>query len=174
SAITMLAATVLRSAQDAPAQRVLAWAADEAWLPWQRAALLRGAEVALLGATMPGTVARERPQLGARGGPAGEFKFARTPGTERPPGAERTPGTERPTGATGQGTGQFSRRGGGFGGARSLRLSREPATFSALAAGSGENAARAKSVLARIDWPGKPGSAAPVAPLSAAEQQRFD
>jgi mono/diheme cytochrome c family protein len=29
-------------------------------------------------------------------------------------------------------------------------------------------------VLARIEWPGKPGAAEPVAPLTAAEQQRFD
>jgi mono/diheme cytochrome c family protein len=29
-------------------------------------------------------------------------------------------------------------------------------------------------VLARIDWPGKPGAASPVTPLTAAEQQRFD
>jgi mono/diheme cytochrome c family protein len=29
-------------------------------------------------------------------------------------------------------------------------------------------------VLARIEWPGKPGAANPVTPLSAAEQQRFE
>jgi mono/diheme cytochrome c family protein len=29
-------------------------------------------------------------------------------------------------------------------------------------------------VLARIEWPGKPGAAAPIAPLSADEQRRFD
>ena len=41
------------------------------------------------------------------------------------------------------------------------------------AAGS-ELATRVTSVLARVDWPGKPGAAAPVAPLTAEEQKRFD
>jgi mono/diheme cytochrome c family protein/glucose/arabinose dehydrogenase len=150
SAVTMLAATVLRGAQDASAQQVLAWIAEEGRLPWQRGALLRGAEVALLGATMPGTVARDRPTLGARGGPAGEFKFARSPGTES------------------------SGRRGGSSGSRSLRLSREPAAFAKLAAAGGDFGERATRVLARIDWPGKPGSAAPVAPLSVEQQRRFD
>ena len=149
SAITMLAATVLRSAQDAAAQRVLGWVAETARPAWQRNALLRGAEVALVGATMPGTVARERPTLGARGGPAGEFKFART---------------------TGGGSG--SRR--GTSALRSLRLGREPAAFSALATDGGEWTERVARVLGRIDWPGKPGSPAPVAPLSAEQQRRFD
>ena len=29
-------------------------------------------------------------------------------------------------------------------------------------------------MLARVDWPGKPGVAAPIAPLTPEEQQRFD
>jgi mono/diheme cytochrome c family protein len=150
TAIIMLAATVMRSAQDASAHRVFASVADEGRPAWQRNALLRGAEVALLGASMPGTVARERPALGARGGPAGEFKFARSPATEA------------------------SNRRGSSSGGRLLRVSHEPAAFSALAAGGNEWAARATSVLARVDWPGKPGSAAPVTPLSREEQLRFD
>jgi mono/diheme cytochrome c family protein len=32
---------------------------------------------------------------------------------------------------------------------------------------------RAAAVLARVEWPGKPGVAAPLPPLSAEEQQRF-
>jgi mono/diheme cytochrome c family protein len=32
---------------------------------------------------------------------------------------------------------------------------------------------RAAAVLARIEWPGKPGASAPVTPLTPAEQQRF-
>ena len=35
-------------------------------------------------------------------------------------------------------------------------------------------AARAANVLARVEWPGKPGASAPVAPLTPEEQQRFD
>jgi mono/diheme cytochrome c family protein len=53
-------------------------------------------------------------------------------------------------------------------------LAREPTALSALAAAGGELGARAGNVLARIEWPGKPGVAAPVPALNAEEQQRFD
>jgi mono/diheme cytochrome c family protein len=43
-----------------------------------------------------------------------------------------------------------------------------------LSIGTDDLAPRAASVLARVEWPGKPGSSAPVAPLTAEEQQRFD
>ena len=39
-------------------------------------------------------------------------------------------------------------------------MSREPAAFSALAAKGGDLGPRATNVLARIEWPGKPGAAA--------------
>jgi mono/diheme cytochrome c family protein len=147
AAITMLAATILRSAQDASAQRVLAWIADESRPAWQRPALMKGAEVALLGATMPGTVVVERPKLGARGGPAGAYKFEDN---------------------------AASRGGGRGGGPRSsLRLNKEPASFAALTAQGNTWQTRASAVLARIEWPGKPGST-PVTPLTADQQQRFD
>ena len=71
AAMTMLAATIVRAAQDAAIQQVLAAIADETRPIWQRSALLRGAEVALLGATMPGTPAR-------RGGPAAAAGHAGT------------------------------------------------------------------------------------------------
>ena len=149
SAITMLAATVLRAAQDGPAQTLLGWVADEAQPAWQRNALLRGAEVALLGAAMPGTVARERPVLGARGGAAGEFKFARSSQSES------------------------SSRRSGSGGTRLLRVSREPAAFSAFAARGNDWSDRAKKVIARVEWPGKPGAVV-ITPLTAEQQQRFE
>ncbi|HUR06238.1 MAG TPA: cytochrome c, partial [Nonomuraea sp.] len=41
------------------------------------------------------------------------------------------------------------------------------------AASGGEPGRRATALLARIEWPGKPGAAAPIAPLSADEQARF-
>ena len=53
-------------------------------------------------------------------------------------------------------------------------MSREPASFSGLASTPGDLQTRATTVLARIDWPGKPGAANPLTPLTAAEQQRFD
>ena len=46
--------------------------------------------------------------------------------------------------------------------------------MSAIAAGGGEFGPRATAILARVEWPGKPGAAAPIAPLTAAEQQRFN
>ena len=54
AAITMLAATVVRGGQNAPIQELFQRAAEAARPEWQRASLLLGAEVALLGATMPG------------------------------------------------------------------------------------------------------------------------
>ena len=53
-----------------------------------------------------------------------------------------------------------------------MKLDREPAIV-ALAAGNEELSTRARDVLGRLEWPGKPGVAA-VTPLSAAEQARFD
>jgi mono/diheme cytochrome c family protein len=44
----------------------------------------------------------------------------------------------------------------------------------ALTRRGGALAARAAALLARIEWPGKPGSGNPAAALSAAERQRFD
>jgi mono/diheme cytochrome c family protein len=51
-------------------------------------------------------------------------------------------------------------------------VSREPAALSQLATSSGDLAARAKTLLARIEWPDKPGGR-PLTPLTAAEAQRF-
>src|SRR5262249_13424955 len=55
----------------------------------------------------------------------------------------------------------------------SLRLKREPAPFTALAASTDDLAARAKTVLTHVTWPGKRGEAS-VTPLTAAEARRFD
>src|SRR5687768_10123693 len=92
AAITMLAATIVRSSQDAAIQHVLASIADERLAAWQRAALLRGAEVTLLGAAMPAPPVRPRgaptpigpveplpcPTCpGGRAGPGGAYAFTR-------------------------------------------------------------------------------------------------
>ena len=53
AAITMLAATLVRAAQDAAIQDLFALTAGDRQPQWQRSAALRGAEVALLGAPMP-------------------------------------------------------------------------------------------------------------------------
>jgi mono/diheme cytochrome c family protein/glucose/arabinose dehydrogenase len=153
TAITMIAATIVRTGQDEGIQKILAATADANRPLWQRTALMRGAEIALLGAAMPGTPAGRRGSNlpappcptcpGARGGPGGAYAF--------PQAAPPQPVTRRPT-----------------------RLSKEPLAFSALAAATGDLAPRAAAVLARVEWPGKPGAAAPIPPLTPEEQQRFN
>jgi mono/diheme cytochrome c family protein/glucose/arabinose dehydrogenase len=159
SAIAMTAATIVRSAQEVAIQALLQEIGDASRAGWQRSALLLGAEVALLGAVMPGTPPQRgsAPTAGAplpcptcpggRAGPGGAYAFGGPPAPSR--------------GTTGSG-------------ARGLRLNREPSAFSALAATEGELGPRATRVLARVEWPGKPGAAAPVAPLTPEEQQRFN
>jgi mono/diheme cytochrome c family protein len=154
----MLSATVTRAGEDAAVQSLFGLIKEDARPPWQRAALLRGAEVALLGAAMPGTSARRGgPAIpnapcptcpGGRAGPGGAYAF-------RDPAAAPAPPTGR-----------------GAGG-RTLKLAAAPAALSELAAGSGDLAKRAAAVLARVEWPGKPGTVA-VTPLTADEQKRFD
>jgi mono/diheme cytochrome c family protein len=57
---------------------------------------------------------------------------------------------------------------------RTLRLNAEPSALTAMAAKGGELGTRAAALIARVEWPGKPGMAAPLAPLAPAEQQRFN
>ena len=155
AAVTMLSATIVRIGDDAPAQAVLARASDNTRTAWQRSALLLGAEVALLGAMMPGTPSRGAvdPNApcptcpGGRGGPGGSRAF---------PGALEEAAPPAPARAGGP----------------SLTLTREPALL-ALAAGTGEMADRAAKVLARIGWPGKAGAGPAAAALSPEEQKRF-
>jgi mono/diheme cytochrome c family protein/glucose/arabinose dehydrogenase len=154
-ATTMLAATIVRGGQDAAIQSVLASIGESGRSEWQRSALLRGAEGAILNAPMPGTGARRgAPPManapcptcpGGRAGPGGAYAFPRGAPTPAGRGAQRT-----------------------------VRLSREPAALSSVAAAGGDLGARAAAVLARIEWPGKPGLAAPIPALTAEEQQRFD
>ena len=159
AAITMLVATVVRSGQEAAVQKLFLWIGDESRPGWQRSAVLRGAEVAMLGAAMPGA------PTGRRGGPASASAAALPCPTC--PGGRAGPG----------GAYAFPRpavTGGGRGGARIVRLNAEPTALSALAARSDDLGARAGRVIARLEWPGKPGATAPIPPLTAEEQQRFD
>jgi mono/diheme cytochrome c family protein len=52
-------------------------------------------------------------------------------------------------------------------------VARAPAALAALAGSEGDLGRRAALVLARLEWPGKPGAAAPVAPLTPEEEGRF-
>jgi putative membrane-bound dehydrogenase-like protein len=158
AAVTMLAATIVRGADDTAAQDLFASIAEASRPVWVRSALLRGAEVALLGAAMPGA-RRATPSAaapanlpcptcpGGRAGPGGAYAFQR-PGdpTIVDPASRRGP---------------------------SLRLKREPTALSGLSSSTDDLAARATTVLTRVSWPGKRGEKI-VAPLSAEEQQRFD
>jgi mono/diheme cytochrome c family protein/glucose/arabinose dehydrogenase len=161
TAITMVASTIVRSAQDGAVQGVFASIAADARPAWMRAALLRGAEVALLGAIPPGT------RGGRRGAPANAANLP----CPTCPGGRAGPGGSY---AFPQTAPEAFPAGGGRGGARSVRLSSEPATLVKLGAGGGDLGTRVTNVLARVEWPGKPGLAAAVAPLTAEEQKRFD
>jgi mono/diheme cytochrome c family protein len=159
--VTTLSAMIVRSGQDAPIQALFARLAGGAGRPWQRAALMRGAEVAVIGGKLPGPGpqrgrgpgAGATPPCptcpGARGGPGGDYAF---PGVIEAQRAAR--------GARGSGPG--------------LRLNREPDALAALAASGSELAPRAATLLDRIEWPGKPGAAPGPAPLTAAELDRFN
>lgn len=153
AAVTMIAATLARAGQDAAMQKLFGLIGDAGRAAWQRAALLSGAEVALLGAAMPGTPARRggpaaSPDApcptcpGGRAGPGGAYAF---PQVARPPAPRQPP----------------------------LRLAAEPAAFTALAAKGGDLGGRAEKLLARVEWPGKPGASAPIARLTPEQQQRF-
>ena len=152
-----------RRADDPPA----AWRTPDR-PAWQRAAMLRGAEVALLGAAAPGSPAGR----GGRGGgsAAGRGGDPTAPGGRAGPGG--APAFPREGGAVARlsmtdsaaaAAAADAAAGGGRGGGNPLRLTREPAALSALAAAGGELGPRATALLARIEWPGKPGAAAPVA-----------
>ena len=173
--ITMLGATIMRSAQEAAIHDLFAWIGGERGLDvsrrsggtgsaaaaeWQRAALLRGMEVALLGVAMPGTPAGRAAVQdtktpapcptcpGGRAGPGGAYAYPR-------------PVVPAPD------------RGASAGGRARLRLNREPVPLTTLAAAD-PLAARVSAVLASVSWPGKPGDSGPLPPLSADEQRRFD
>ncbi len=181
SAITMLANLVIRSGQDTAVQSLLARVAETKRPAWQRSAILRGAEVALLGAPMPAPSSRRggAPPLvattaeipcptcpGGRAGPGGAYAFRATQPESVAQSAAARGGVARGGAARGGG------RGGG--GGAGIMLSRQPAAFAALGGQKDPLATRATAVLARINWPGKPGAPVAVAPRSPAEMTRFE
>ena len=166
TAVAMLAATLVRGAQDAEVQAVFARLGNDSTPRWQRSALLRGAEIALTGAPMPGTAP-------ARG--AAPAATATAPPCPTCPGGRAGPGGAyafpRPADWPAASTPASSGRGGG----PRLRLNREPLALTKLAgATADEFSARAVSVLTRVEWPGKPGAAAADPPLTAEAQRRFN
>jgi len=137
TAIAMIAATLLRSGSDAHVQAALAMVADANRPAWQRAAVLLGAEVALVPNTpTPGNTRRgAAPSItasavntagapcptcpGGRAGPGGAYAFR-----------EAGPAPGQAAGARG-GAGRGR---GGAGGGQRLVVSREPASFTTLVA----------------------------------------
>jgi mono/diheme cytochrome c family protein/glucose/arabinose dehydrogenase len=158
--LTLLAATVIRSTQDAAIQRVFEWIGATTEPDWRRSALLAGAESALTGRALPGAPTPPARQAGPAAA-AAPLPCPTCPGGRAGPGGAYA--FPRPQASN-------AARGGGGG----LRLSRPPSGLLEGAARGDHLSARATDVLARITWPGKPGAAASVPALSPAEQQRFD
>jgi mono/diheme cytochrome c family protein/glucose/arabinose dehydrogenase len=190
-AVPTVASTIVRAAQGASVQHLFARMADAGLPTWQRSALMRGAEVVLLGRAAPGTQTARRGGAGraantpaapcptcpgGRAGPGGAYFFPQVPnrgGRGAGPGrAARMTAAEydafEVAGVTG-GRGRGGSRGGSI-----LHLNSEPVDLSRLATGTGDLGERAGRVLARIEWPGKPGAAAAAASLTTDEQRRFD
>jgi mono/diheme cytochrome c family protein len=169
TAITMIAATIVADAADAPVQTLFERAAEAKRLRWQRSAILKGAEVSLLGAAAPGS-----PSGRGRGAVSPDAPCPTCPGGRAGPGgapAFPIAGGERggqAAGAAGRG------RGRGGPSAPALKLANEPALRALAANDTGELGKRATALLARIEWPGKPGAGAAAAPLTPAEQARFN
>ena len=151
-AITMTTATIVRGRQDDALQAVFALVAESARPAWQRSAVLRGAETALLETGGPGragrggatAAGRGAGAIASRGGPGGSPAFPRAAATPR---------------------NQAS--------LTAVPLSREPALVAVARDDRGELGQRSAAVLARLSWPGKPDGAPAVVPLTAEEQQRF-
>jgi mono/diheme cytochrome c family protein len=91
--------------------------------------------------------------------------------------------------ARGAGGGGRGGRGGGGGGlpglsapggrvavipGRGVSLPGEPTALMSLATGDSPTALLAKNVTAKLDWPGRPAPVVTAAPLTAAQQKRFD
>jgi mono/diheme cytochrome c family protein/glucose/arabinose dehydrogenase len=159
AAITMLSATLLRSGVESEILHVFSRVGDGDHARWQRAALLHGAEIALLGAAMPGTPTRQAPVSqpaapcptcpGGRAAPGGAYAF------------RKPQDTPAPAGGLGRGAGPV------------LRLNVEPMMLLAMAERADDFGPRVTSLLARVSWPGKAGEPT-VRALTADEKRRFD
>ena len=157
TAITMLAATIVRVGEDAPIQTLMQRVADTSRVNWQRFALLRGAEVALLACDDAGQPEPRRAAIRMR-------RVRRVPADAVDPVARA-----RFQARSKRRILRHHRR------VRAARPSRSPASprSIAVAAEKGELGDRAAKVMARIGWPGKAGAAPAAAALSAADQKRF-
>ena len=133
-------------------------------------ALLRGAEVALLGAPTPGSPAGRRGRL-----PRPRACRVRPVRADAPARAAPTRFRRRRR-RSGRGAREEAPVRGGRSrpGAAVVAAQPRAARLSQLAGAGSELERASRRVLARVEWPGKPGAAAPVAPLTPDEQQRFN
>jgi mono/diheme cytochrome c family protein len=161
AAIAMLTATVIRGAQQSSLQQLFGWAAETDRPGWQRSAVLRGAEIVLLGATTPGPPVPRR-----SGSSTAAVPCPTCPGGRAGPGGAYAFRTAEELGSGGGARGPTRASSG-------LRLSSEPLALTALVSQNDALASRVSSLLERITWPGKRGDATPIAPLTADEQRRF-
>ena len=159
AAVTMLAATIVRSSEDGADRAALRLdrRREPAGLAARRASARCGSRAAgcddagnaatSAGSTPAGTPCPTCP--GGRAGPGGSYAYSKEE--------------------------DFARAGlrAGRGVRSELRVKKEPTTLSQLAAGGGELGTRAANVLARVSWPGKPGATV-TTPLTADEQRRFE
>jgi mono/diheme cytochrome c family protein len=181
AAIVMLTATVIRARQENAIQSIFQEVIDGARPAWQRSALMRGAEVALLGAPMPDVATGAAPPArgtlaaasvrglgpavgggaGAGGRGAGGAGAIGRGATAVPGSAPAFPGT-RPRDPNGRPAPTGT-----------LRLRQQPVLAGFAASDPSELASRAALLLERIEWPGKPGVVLE-APLTGEESARFD
>ena len=160
TAVTMLTATIVRGGQSDRVQAALTLVTDASRPAWQQSAVLRGAEVALLGEAMPGGGGGRGNAGAGRGGQAGRSNET---GARAGPGG--APAFPRET--------TEGRAGGGRGAPPPLRLPVEPALAALAGQDSHAFGKRAAALLSRLTWPGKPGAAPAAAPLTVEEQERF-
>src|SRR4029453_19335484 len=126
SVVTVLAATIVRRAQDAPVRQIFEWIADDNRPACQRSALLQGEEVVLLATSLPGPSVRN-------GFPSSASSTSSTLPCPTCPGGRGGPG-----GAYAYSSASdflvASGRGPAAANARTLRISAEPGRLGALAA----------------------------------------
>ena len=163
SALTMLAAAIVRSGEEATIQKVFdAISARETRPQWQRAALLLGTEVATLGAQPTPSPAR------GRGAGAANAPCDTCPGGRGGPGGARA----FETGVDGPSAVFFASNPAPA--PVTVTLRREPALTQLTSSGSSDSGPRVVKVLDKVAWPGKALAAAPaIPPLNAVEQERL-
>jgi mono/diheme cytochrome c family protein len=158
-AIPMLAAAIARSNNETAIQRLFATVTEENHAAWQRSAVLRGVEIATGATGGGGRGGRGAAALNADTGPGGRGAPEGDRAYPLPGGDQNSAvffGANPPPAPT------------------TIKMTREPDLVGFAARDKTDLAPRVTRVLARVEWPGKPGAARAAAALTTQEQQRFD